>query len=311
MLLTPSAAQRPSNTDKDWRNFFVDDEVVTDSEGSDDDDVTTEAQLIPYQNDILLRPAHGQVEPAARAAALIRLWSEASDSLVASIAYVNARRALETLSAEPVESQKLFALSDNELSSLILEAFIAGTIKAALNSDSDDADKWEYDVASRVHDVIETLNKTRAARPALGVAPYHLVMALSLLPDSPHGQGVRDFIDNTMRELFQDSDSNGSTADEMSDGTDAEDDEEVAASDIESEDAVAHIVASRKRGSRDVEYLVRWTGTESGPVEGLDTWKTALELGDMADIVDDYMLSLRRKRRRKFSIEDGSEEENV
>ena len=287
-----STAKESLDDDEDTRKSsrFIEDEAQSsgDDEDDDQDDADSEgiyAGPLLSTHEQLIYYSSGQ-NPQQRARQLLKLEPNSVDIRMANITYTNALRKLEDLAVRPQGDSALFAVTDSDLTAMILDAFITLDTKVSGESDQDsdnnedmedneDTDKDDDDdddeainnLASRVFDVIENVNATRASRPKLNRAPFSLEMALAALPE--YETLIADQIRQVMDSLWSYSESEHNSSEDDNDDDETADVEQII------EDRVTD-------GIR--EYLVKWEDFD----DSFNTWLTVEELADYPMILRDY-----------------------
>ncbi len=275
-------------------NPFVDDAAEVDEDDEEDDEEEEEDRetgLLSHQTQLMYTSRSAPVE---RVGQLLEMKASSSDQRLATVVYTTARRRLEELSNLKPGHHKLYALTDTDITNLILDVFIAGqpsmddTSSNSSNGSNDDDDRqWDlYRDGSRVHDVIENVNATRALRPAMNLQPYNISIAMAAMPESE--QLIVDSIMDVMNDLFT-----YSSGDE--DDEDGEDEDEY--DDDAGETVVESIVGHRAHKGRQ-EYLVRWSGFDSSH----DEWLSRDQLADAPLVLEEY--------HKMLKVEEGDEARN-
>lgn len=234
------------------------------------------------------------------------------DELLASVIFSTARQDITSLASKQPGDWQLHAITDDVLIKLILDVFVTGPLINGNVSDNDDDDddeneagdeRWDvYGVASRVSDVIEAVNATRAMRPKMGLKPFNLLDALTVLPDDQ--QTTAMCIQDVMENLWCASE---------------DEDEDLLASDQDSDETadVESIVADRETNGQR-EYEVQWEGFD----DSFNAWLTLEELADYPQLLYEYhslfdeipievreFIQRQRSRKRQRAVIDSDDDE--
>lgn len=291
---TSVATEAYDEDDAGPSHMFIEDEAETSDDEDDDDDEPRSGPVLAQEQLIY---SSGR-NPHQRANQLLQLQHNSEDNRAGSIIFTNAMRRLRDLAARVPGDSALFAVTDGELINLILDGFITLETKASQDSsggsgddldsqgneqddednekvvhEQDDEDNEEVvnDLASRVYEVIEKVNATRAARPRLQLAPFTLDQALAALPEDE--SIIAEYIQEVMNSLwYTDSD----VVDSDGEGEDDADDDDTA--DVE------HIIEDRVIDGL-TKYLVKWEGFDD---ESFNAWLTLEELSDYPSILREY-----------------------